>query len=131
MDEVLCRRIRVGPYGVQHCPNWAHVLYLDVEEGLRAPTCLFEERPRDEGVAPTDGAPRPLRTMHTVAAVDNRLLRFPGDWLHAVPQPALQYLGEEGDGQFIITGGALGDGDDGEADGDEADGDAKVCLSPR
>lgn len=95
VDEVLCRRIRIGPYGVQRCPNWAHVLYLDVEENLRAPTCLFEERPRDEGVAPTDGAPRPLRTMHTVAAVDNRLLRFPGDWLHAVPQPALQYLGEE------------------------------------
>jgi len=64
-------------------PLWAHVAYLDVAGGVAAPTVLWDdEQPRS-------------RRVHVVPAVEARLLRFSGSWVHAVPKPAAEYLGEE------------------------------------
>lgn len=87
IDEKHCRRgERLCQAGQQRCPSAGHVLYLQVEEGLAAPTCVWEE------IGTGAGAPRQLRAIHAVPAVTNRLLRFRGDALHSVPQPALAYL---------------------------------------
>lgn len=106
VDEALCRsRKHAGTgIGVQRCPNYGHVLYLDVAPGLRAPTCVWEEEDPDEiwareaAAVQADvraGPPRRLRLLHVVPAVPGRLLRFRGDLLHAVPKPALQWLDSE------------------------------------
>jgi len=98
VDEALCRTQTRGEAGVQRCPDWGHVLYLDVDDGVHAPTCVWEE----DGEVPQDGedvpggraggAPRSLRSLHVVPARAGRLLRFRGDMLHAVPKPTLEWL---------------------------------------
>jgi hypothetical protein len=66
-------------------PLWAHVVYLDVAHGVAAPTVLWD-----------DDHARSRRVV-VVPAVRSRLLRFGGSWVHAVPKPAAEYLGEEQD----------------------------------
>ena len=102
VDEAFCRSRRTPDgFGVQRCPDFGHVLYLDVEPGVRGPTCVWDEErvDIDEELAANGGddaraggAPRRLTTLYTVPAVSNRLLRFRGDLLHAVPQPTLAWL---------------------------------------
>ena len=64
-------------------PLWAHVVYLDIESGVAAPTVLWD----DEHAC--------MRHVIVVPAVASRLLRFSGSWVHAVPKPAAEHLGEE------------------------------------
>ena len=47
VDEALCRsRSHAGTaVGVQRCPQSGHVLYLELAEELRGPTCVWEEVP--------------------------------------------------------------------------------------
>jgi len=96
VDEALCRSRTRGAAGVQRCPKWGHVLYLDVDDGVRGPTCVWEEdrEPEVNGAeaAALSGAPRTLRTLHVVPARSGRLLRFRGDMLHAVPKPPLEWV---------------------------------------
>ena len=64
-------------------PLWAHVVYLDIAGGVAAPTLLWDDRRAHS------------RQVVVVPAVPSRLLRFSGTWVHAVPKPAAEYLGEE------------------------------------
>ena len=58
------------------------MLYLDVASGVAAPTVLWD-----------DESPR-HRSLYVVPALPARLLRFDGTWVHAVPKPAGEHLGE-------------------------------------
>ena len=90
--------------GVLRHPTSAHVLYLDVPPEVRGPTVLW--RPRGEaassedgggaagGAAGGNGAEEAGARIFTVPAVGGRLLRFCGSWVHGVPRPAREYIGE-------------------------------------
>ena len=58
VDETVCAtRVHVGKVGgVQRCPDFGHVLYVDVDEALRGPTCVWEEVP-DEALDHASSAP--------------------------------------------------------------------------
>jgi hypothetical protein len=106
VDEALCRSHRVGDIGVQRCPSHGHVLYLDIESGVRGPTCVWEEEPDHSDNAailaagarrdPRSGPPRSLSTLHVVPAVAGRLLRFDGASLHSVLGPKCALLETSG-----------------------------------
>lgn len=67
------------------CPEWGHVLYLDVNiQGDGAPTVVF-----DQMGGWHDGG---KKDIVTVPAVAGRVLRFPGSAMHAVPQPVNRWL---------------------------------------
>ena len=71
--------------GERRYPKNGHVLYLEVGESIRAPTCVWE--PSD------DATPRhEFGALTTVPALSGRLLRFPGACMHAVPKPASRWL---------------------------------------
>jgi hypothetical protein len=108
IDEELCRTVSLEDgFGLQRCPLHGHVLYVDLEEGVSG-TCCWEEddvdSPEpDDGAGGGDsvpddlcaargGAPRPLRGLIVVPAVQGRLLKFSGDMLHGVCRPALALL---------------------------------------
>ena len=65
------------------CPEMGHVLYLQVEKGLRGPTTVFPNVGRgwSENSSKT-------KEMVIVPAVQGRILQFPGSAMHAVPKPA-------------------------------------------
>jgi hypothetical protein len=76
LDEELFEQQNVREF-----PTNAHVLYLSVGHAVQGPTCVWEkDDEHDFGV------------LTTVPAVDGRLLRFPGSWMHAVPKPAHAWL---------------------------------------
>ena len=68
--------------GVRRYPTHSLIVYLDVEDGKRGPTCLWV--PTDENKS----------ALLTVPVVKGRLLVFSGDLLHAVPCPPLQWLND-------------------------------------
>lgn len=63
-------------------PKNGHVLYLQVGEQVKGPTCIFEEC-----VSGGDVVAKSEVSLLTIPAVEGRLLRFPGNLLHAVPRP--------------------------------------------
>jgi hypothetical protein len=69
------------------CPEWGHVLYLDVNVPDGGPTIIFPQmlggwkQKKGEGV-----------DLVSVPAVVGRVLRFPGSAMHAVPQPVGRWL---------------------------------------
>lgn len=63
-------------------PIHGHVLYLQLGEQVRGPTCIFEDC-----ISGGDLGSRPEVSLVTIPAVEGRLLRFPGNLLHAVPRP--------------------------------------------
>ena len=65
-------------------PRHGHVLYLEVGERVRGPTCVWEP----DGEPPLEDFGR----LTTVPAVEGRLLRFHGQLQHAVPRPADVWL---------------------------------------
>jgi len=90
---------------VLRCPTTGHVLYLDVEEGVRGPTCVFPDRlvgwngdgynmnaSGKNGGSVTEGRSSCAVTMVTIPAVQGRLVRFDGRAMHAVPRPADRWL---------------------------------------
>jgi hypothetical protein len=72
------------------CPKVAHVLYLQVQTGLRGPTCVFPDKKKGWGIDIDDDATGV--DLVTVPAVQGRILRFPGSAMHAVPRPANRWL---------------------------------------
>lgn len=71
-------------------PERGHVLYLQVGEGLRGPTCVFPDKQigwDSDGVGPGN-----LLDLVTVPAVQGRILRFPGGAMHSVPRPPNRWL---------------------------------------
>ena len=77
--------------GYYRYPESGHVLYLRVGSDVRGPTCVFPGSGSGGDLArPIDGAGNDdggSVELVTVPAVPGRLLRFPGDALHAVPRP--------------------------------------------
>ena len=70
--------------GERRYPTYSLVVYLDVEPGMRAPTCLW--LPNNTG---------DTSSLMVVPAVPGRVLIFPGTLLHAVPCPTLSWLEPE------------------------------------
>ena len=88
IDEVYSKKSSpTTKLGEQRCPNYGHVLYVDVEDEFGSPTLLWDE---EGGVDP--GPPGKLQSIWAVPSVSNRLLRFNGNCLHAVAYPPLSYL---------------------------------------
>ena len=81
--------------GVRRYPTHSLIVYLDVEEGVRGPTCLWipidHERSKQKSA------------LVAVPVVPGRLLVFSGELLHAVPCPPLQWLDP-------LTGNAISHG---------------------
>eukprot|EP00966_Prymnesium_polylepis_P052807 1222961-Prymnesium_polylepis.1 len=90
VDEALCRSQRRGAAGVQRCPENGHVLYLDLADELRGPTC----KPRDSNrgllrtLRPTDRGPRPA-TGRRVGGASRRDDRARRSAERAVSRPDL------------------------------------------
>ena len=86
--------------GLLRYPQWAHVLYLDVEDGVRGPTCVFSDKlggwdilpPTGDDGAPVRGEDASIVKLVTIPAVKGRMLRFGGRAMHAVPRPADRWL---------------------------------------
>ena len=66
-------------------PDYAHVLYLSVGEQAIGPTILLRDSIESDRKGSFD-------EISVVPAVAGRLLRFPGNMMHAVPRPPLAYL---------------------------------------
>jgi hypothetical protein len=85
-------------------PQNGHVLYLQVGNQVRGPTCVFENRKsggdlirrelteKGKIVDDDDADDADDVELVTVPAVPGRLLRFQGDYLHAVPRPTDLWL---------------------------------------
>lgn len=77
--------------GQIRCPKKGHVLYLQVDEGVRGPTFVFDKMEgwnRKESEESDEGDTE----MVTVPCVPGRILRFDGRAMHAVPRPFDRYL---------------------------------------
>ena len=117
--------------GVRRWPYAAHVLYLELkDENLRAPTVLWRPRGKSgSGGGSSSSSSWPFScgsnggnadggaAFFTCPAVGGRLLRFCGEWVHGVPRPAREYLGEGDGGEEDEASAEM------EAAGDEADDD--------
>jgi hypothetical protein len=75
-------------------PQNGHVLYLKIGTDVRGPTCIFPKTStggelvqQPEVDENENGQCGSNVDLVVVPAVDGRLLRFPGDSLHAVPRP--------------------------------------------
>ncbi len=76
---------------VIRCPKMAHVLYLQVEDDLRGPTCVFLDKRKGWGSKEDEISPTDYKSsidLVVTPAINGRVLRFPGDSMHAVPCPA-------------------------------------------
>lgn len=86
-------------------PKNAHVLYLQVGEGVRGPTIVLHDREdRADSTGNLIAAPvgqQQFDKISMVPAVSGRLLRFDGSFMHAVPRPALAYLDPEEGGSNL------------------------------
>ena len=115
--------------GVRRWPYAAHVLYLELkDENLRAPMVLWRPRGKSgSGGGSSSSSSWPFScgsnggnadggaAFFTCPAVGGRLLRFCGEWVHGVPRPAREYLGEGDGGEEDEASAEM------EAAGDEAD----------
>lgn len=77
--------------GEIRCPLVGHVLYLQVKPGLHGPTCVFPKEQKGWGLTEDSGDGR-KKDLVVVPAVEGRLLRFPGNAMHAVPNPPDRWL---------------------------------------
>jgi hypothetical protein len=77
--------------GVVRCPKVGHVLYLQIKNGLHCPTCVFPSEQIGWGLNESDD-PDAEKEMVIVPAVQGRILRFPGNAMHAVPSPHDRWL---------------------------------------
>ena len=66
------------------CPEFAHVLYLEIQPNIRGPTCVFSQHGGWGNDTTT--------TIVTIPAVQGRVLRFPGSAMHAVPKPTNRWF---------------------------------------
>ena len=103
-------------------PTHAHVLYLDVPDDVRAPTVLWRPAPGADGAPLAEiasGGHRRAVEVFVSPAVGGRLLRFCGSWVHGVPRPAREYLGEADEEEEVVVEEEAADG--GEADCEEGE----------
>ena len=70
--------------GTIRYPQHGHILYLQISKDLQAPTCVFS----NQRVGWTGGQV----DLVTIPAIEGRLVRFPGDAMHAVPYPAHRWF---------------------------------------
>jgi hypothetical protein len=79
--------------GTLRYPEYSHVLYLTVN--VKGPTCVLNQQGGWMNTTNSnnddDGDDEPT-SLITVPAVEGRLLRFPGNLLHAVPKPPHRWL---------------------------------------
>jgi len=68
------------------CPDLGHVLYLQVMEDLKGPTCVVSK------YGGWNESRNITTELVTVPAVQGRLLRFPGSAMHGVPKPIDRWL---------------------------------------
>lgn len=73
-------------------PINGHVLYLKVGSFVRGPTCVFPGRRSGKDLLKGGMKEDDDVDLVVVPAVPGRLLRFEGDFLHAVPRPADLWL---------------------------------------
>ena len=74
-------------------PTNGHVLYLHVGSSVRGPTCVFPGRRSGRDLLTTaDENESPNVDLVIVPAVPGRLLRFEGNYFHAVPRPTDLWL---------------------------------------
>lgn len=123
-------------YGRLGCPESSHVLYLSVQDGLKGPTCIF---PTEKGSWTTSTSTTTDKEcvvdLITVPAVPGRIIKFPGNTMHAVPCPptrwllkkeeehALTLLEEEEEDSWDDEGVEAEDDEDEEAEDDEGEED--------
>ena len=84
-----------GEIGDFRYPNNGHVLYLQVGSQVRGPTCVFPNRRSGGDLLRKLNAESESDDdveLITVPAIPGRLLRFQGDYLHAVPRPTDLWL---------------------------------------
>jgi hypothetical protein len=102
------------------CPEFGHVLYLDLAPNIRGPTCVFSEYGGWANVNTTT-------TIVTVPAVQGRVLRFPGSAMHAAPKPTNRwFLSQQEEEQQLRDDDA--DENDMWDDEDEVDVERSVIL---
>lgn len=89
--------------GLLRCPKMGHVLYLEVEDGLRCPTCVFPNKRTGWDVMNKDyhhtnrkdkqqqQQQTPVELI-TIPAVQGRILMFPGSAMHSVPRPTHRWF---------------------------------------
>lgn len=78
--------------GEVRCPQVGHVWYLQVEDNLRGPTCVFPDEQAGWGRKDDEKGVNPEKDLVVVPAVQGRILRFPGNAMHAVPKPPNRWL---------------------------------------
>ncbi len=76
--------------GAVRCPSVGHVLYLQVKQNLRGPTCVFPYEKIGWGL--DEEIKGDKKELVIVPAVEGRILRFPGSAMHAVPNPPDRWL---------------------------------------
>jgi len=105
------------------CPTASHVLYLQLDapppHRLVGPTCVFPQ----QTVRWTKNDPNGMDLV-TIPAVQGRLLRFPGNAMHAVPCPPHRWLLTEHEEQLLRMQEEEEDDDDDDDDCDDDDDDA-------
>jgi hypothetical protein len=85
------------------CPKMAHVLYLEVQDGLRGPTCVFpRKRIGWDGENVNNDNNDKMIDLLTVPAIQGRVLRFPGNAMHSVPCPADRWLLSKEEERLLI-----------------------------
>lgn len=77
--------------GERRYPTHSLIVYLDIEGGVRAPTCVWVPTGEDDDDHDNDDH-NGRSAMMVVPAIPGRLLVFSGELLHAVPCPALRWL---------------------------------------
>lgn len=96
VDEFLAKRQRKeAEEGEFRYPCFGHVLYLNVGTKVRGPTCIFPGRRSGGDLVDRNGVWSPNAQeveLVTVPAIPGRLLRFQGDFLHAVSRPTDLWL---------------------------------------
>lgn len=107
--------------GTIRYPHCGHILYLQVSPDLQAPTCVFY----NQRVGWAGGAV----DLVTIPAKEGRLVRFPGDAMHAVPYPAHRWFMNQEELEILKEHESCEEDED---DNDYEDGmghedDAEVC----
>ena len=80
--------VQLEEEGVIRCPERGHILYLEVMDGLKGPTCIFPGKKTGWDQKEIEDKIK----LITVPAVKGRIVSFPGSSMHGVPKPADRWL---------------------------------------
>jgi hypothetical protein len=112
-------------YGRLDCPEASHILYLSVQDGLKGPTCIF---PTEKGswTTATTTDKEGVVNLITVPAVPGRMVKLPGNAMHAVPCPPTRWLlGKEDERTLTLLEDEEEDSWDDEEEDEEDDEEAE------